>query len=106
MMMMVMVMVMRTRRKTTRFLDMLLWMMLLFSRQLNWMRLLFLPTRGTMILTLKRVRSWYKLMYKLTSLSKRRKAKGKGKSKGKARANIPFVHRTCPWRTADDDSKN
>ena len=28
-------------------------MMFLFSRQLNWMRLLVLPTRGTTILTLK-----------------------------------------------------
>ena len=35
-------------RITTRFLCMLLWMILLFSRQLNWMQLLFLPTRGTM----------------------------------------------------------
>ena len=40
-------------RKTTRFLRMLLWMMLPFLRQLNWMRLLFSPTQGTTILTLK-----------------------------------------------------
>ena len=39
--------------KTTRCLRMLPWMMLLFSRQLNWMQLLFLPTHGTTILTLK-----------------------------------------------------
>ena len=44
---------MMTMRKTTRFLRVLLWMILRFSRELNWMRLLFLPTRGTMILTLK-----------------------------------------------------
>ena len=35
-----------TTRKTTRFLHMLLWMMLLFSKQLDWTRLLFSPTRG------------------------------------------------------------
>ena len=40
-------------RKTTRFLRMLLWMVLLFSRQLNWTRLLFLQTHGTMILILR-----------------------------------------------------
>ena len=39
--------------ETTRCLRMLLWMMLLFSRQLNWMRLLFLLTRGTIMLTLR-----------------------------------------------------
>ena len=44
---------MMLRRKMTRFLRMLLWMMSLFWRQLNRMQLLFLPTRGTMILTLK-----------------------------------------------------
>ena len=48
-----MLMMMMMMRKTTHFLLMLLWMMLLFSRQLNWIRLLFLPTRGTTILTLK-----------------------------------------------------
>ena len=42
-----------TTRKTRRFLHTLLWTMSPFSRQLNWTRLLLLPTRGTMILTLK-----------------------------------------------------
>ena len=41
------------KRKTTSFLRVLLWMTLPFSRQLTWTRLLFLPKRGTMILTLK-----------------------------------------------------
>ena len=40
-------------RQMTRFLRMLLWMMSLFWRQVNWMQMLFLPTRGTMILTQK-----------------------------------------------------
>ena len=40
-------------RKTTRFLRMFVWMMLPFWRHLNWMQLHFLPTRGTMISTLK-----------------------------------------------------
>ena len=40
-------------RKMTRYLRMLLWMLSLFWRQLNWMQLLFLSTRGTMNLTLK-----------------------------------------------------
>ena len=35
------------------FSSQLLWLMLPFSRQLNWMRLLFSPTHGTTILTLK-----------------------------------------------------
>ena len=39
-------------KKTIHVLRMLLWIILLFSRQLNWMRLLFLSTRGTTILTL------------------------------------------------------
>ena len=41
---------MMTTRKTTRFLRMLLWTMLLFSRQLNRTRLLFSLIHGTMIL--------------------------------------------------------
>ena len=44
---------MLTMKKMIRFLRMLLWMTSLFWRQLNWMKLLFLPTRGTMSLTLK-----------------------------------------------------
>ena len=43
-------------RNMKRFLHMLLWMVSPLWRQLNWMRLLFLPTRGTMISILKRVR--------------------------------------------------
>ena len=56
-------------RKTICFLHMLLWMTSLFSRQLNCMQLLFLPTRGTTILTQKLAHSCYK------------PSKGKGKGK-------------------------
>ena len=75
--------------------DDLLW------RQLNWMRLLFLPTRGTMISILKRVHSWYKQMYKLTFLLERRKARAKARARVKA--NVLFARHTCHWRTVVDD---
>ena len=52
-----------TTRKTTRFLHMLLWMTSLFWRQLNWTRLLFSLTHGTLILTQKSAHSWCKPMY-------------------------------------------
>ena len=63
-------------KETTRFLHMLLWMMSLFSRQLNWTQLLFLPTRGTTILTQKLAHSSFG------------KEKGKGKSKGKGKFTV------------------
>ena len=42
-------------RRMTRFVRMLLWMMSLLSRNLNWMQVLFLPTRGKRSLILQGV---------------------------------------------------
>ena len=69
-----------TTRKTTRFLQMLLWTTSLVWRQLNWTRLLFSLTHGTVILTQKSAHSWCKPMYKLTFPSERSRVKGKGQS--------------------------
>ena len=90
-----------TTRKTTRFAHMLLWMTSLFSRQLNWMQLLFLPTRGTTILTQKLAHSWCERMYKLTFPSERRKGRARGKAR--AKANFLFVHHVCPSGIVDKD---
>ena len=85
--------------KTTRFLRMLLWMMSLFSRQLNWIQLLFLLARGTMILTLKCAHSWCKQMYKLSFSSEKEKGKGKGKGRSKGRYPV------CPSHLSLEDRR-
>ena len=65
----------RTVRNMTFFLHILLRMTLLFSRQLNLMRLLFSLTHGTLILTKKLARSWCQQMYEITFPSERRKVR-------------------------------
>ena len=79
----------RTVRNMTCFLHLLPWMTLLFSRQLNLMRLLFSLTHGTMILTQKLAHSWCKQMYELTFPSERRKVRAE------VRASFLFAHHVC-----------
>ena len=80
----------KTIRNTTCFLQKLLWMTILFSRQLNLMQWLFSLTRGSIILTQKSARSWCKQMYELTFLSERRKVGAK------VRARFPFRSSRLP----------
>ena len=72
-----------TTRKMTRFLRMLLWTMLLFSRQPNWTQLHYWPTRGTMTLCTSGASERTSECTSLPLLRKGQRAKPKGKGKGR-----------------------